>query len=117
MDPFSSRPVRASRAVAFQSLPNPRGSSTSSSSSSIAHTPSSSSAVRESARDSGQLVAPSLVLALQGPEFGEGGGPPGRPGLRPGRPRPPLLDGLADGAALAVSALPLGVGQGHRALL
>ena len=48
----------------------------------------------------GVLVAPRLVLALQGAELGEGRSPPGRPGLRPGRPG--LPDGDAGVAALTV---------------
>ena len=98
-----------------QSRPNPRGNSTSRASSSTSQTPSRSSAVLESARELGQLVAPSLVLGLQGPELGQGRGPPLRPRRRPGRP--PLLDGDAGVAALAEAALALGVREGHRALL
>ena len=83
-------------AVAFQSRPKPRGSSTSRASRATSQTPSSSSAVLESARDSGRLVAPGLVLGLQGAELADGVGPPfraaagGPSGARPsGRARRP----------------------------
>ena len=67
----------------------------------MSHTSSSSSAVLRADQGLGQLVAPSLVLRLQGAELGEGVGPPPRP-------RPAVLralerpDGFAGGAALAV---------------
>ena len=51
------------------------------------------------------------ILGLEGPELGEGRGPPFRPGLRPGRPRLPA--GHAGVAALAEPALALGVGHAH----
>ena len=59
----------------------------------------------------GELVAPVLVLGPQGPEFGQGRGPPRRPGLRPGRTS--RLNGDASGAALAEAALPFSGGEGH----
>ena len=78
-------------------------------------TASRSSAVRDSPRDSGQPVAPRLVLGLQGPELGDGRGPPLGPRAasaddRDGREP---ADGLAGGEALAVSPLALGGAHGH----
>ena len=63
----------------------------------------------------GQLVAPRLVLGLQGPELGDGRGPPLGPRAesaddRDGREP---ADGLAGGEALAVSPLALGGAHGH----
>ena len=63
----------------------------------------------------GQLVAPSLVFGLQGPELGQGRDPPRRPRPRPGRPL--LLDRDAGGAAFPEAALALGVGQTHEAIV
>ena len=72
--------------------------------------------MRESARDSGELVAPSLVFGLEGSELVDGVGPPLRP--RPAVLRPlEGPDGLAGGAALAPAALALGVRYAHGSTL
>lgn len=62
----------------------------------------------------GELIAPGLILGLQGAELVDSGRPPLRP-------RPAVFgtlwrrsNGLAGGAARPVSALALGVAQGHR---
>ena len=59
----------------FRICQKPRGRSTSRASRATSQTPSRSSAVRESARDSGRLVAPGLVFGLQGAELADGVGP------------------------------------------
>ena len=105
---------------AFQSRPKPRGSSTSRASRSTSQTPARSSAVRESARDSGQLVAPGLVFGLEGAELADGVGPLLRPRPAVLRRRPRDLDradGLAGGAALPEPALAFGVREGHEAIV
>ena len=79
-------PRRGGVRRAPQSRPKPRGSSRSRASrSTVAH------ALEELGRPGvgqglGQLVAPGLVLGLQGAELGQGRGPSLRPRRRPGRP-------------------------------
>ena len=58
------------------------------------------------------LHAPSLVLALQGPELGHGRGPPGRPGLRLGVSRGRWRSALA--ASSSPFAAPWGGGRRGR---
>ena len=82
---------------------------------STSQTPSRSSAVRDSPRDSGQSVAPRLVFGLQGAQLLDGRGPPLGPGAasaddRDGRE---LADGLAGREAGPVSSLALGAAHGH----
>ena len=59
----------------------------------------------------GELVAPVLVLGLQGPELGQDRGPPRRPGPRPSRT--PRRNGDAGGAALPEAAMPFSGGEGQ----
>ena len=88
-------------AVVFQSRPNPRGSSTSSASRSTSQTPLEELGGPGVGEGLGQLVAPGLVLGLQGAELVDGVGPALRP--RPSVLRRPRdrdgADGLAGGAA------------------
>ena len=59
----------------------------------------------------GELVLPVPVFVLQGPELGQGRGPPRRPRFRPGRAR--VLDRDAGRAALPEAALAFGGGESH----
>ena len=73
--PGGRRAGRRARLRAFQSRPKPRGRSMSRASRSRSHTSARRSAARKPA-SLGELFAPVLVLGLQGPELGQGGGPP-----------------------------------------